>query len=530
MAGKWWTLVAVCTGVFMLLLDITIVNVALPDIQRDLHASLSDLQWVIDAYALTLAALQLTAGSLADRYGRKRLFAIGTVVFTVGSLLCGLATTVLFLTIARAAQGIGGAMMFATALALLSGAFQGKERGTAFAFFGATTGVAVAVGPVLGGVLTSGLSWNWIFWVNIPICVLALGVTLTRVEETRDPNAGRPDLIGFVTFSGGLGLLVLGLIRGGEDGWSDGLVVGSFVASAVLLVGFVVSQRLQRAPMFDLALLRKPTFVGGLVAALGVSASIFSILTYLIIYVQNVLGYSAVGSGVRFLFLSGMSFIAAIVAGRLTAKVPTKWLIAPGFGLVAVGLFLIRGVAESADPGQWMHLIPGLVISGLGIGFINVPLASTAVGVVRPERSGMASGINSTFRQVGIATGIAALGSIFSHQVASGIASALAGTPAAAQASRVSAAVTNGQIAAVVRAAPRSARSTIEQAATASFVDALNHIVTIAAVIALVSGLLCLVLIRAKDFVGHQSGAPAAGDEATRSKPGKHRAVPAHAG
>jgi EmrB/QacA subfamily drug resistance transporter len=335
---KWWTLVAVCTGVFMLLLDITIVNVALPDIQRDLDASLSDLQWVIDAYALTLAALQLTAGSLADRYGRKRLFAIGTLVFTIGSLFCGLAPTVLFLSIARAGQGVGGAVMFATALALLSGAFSGKERGTAFAFFGATTGVAVAVGPVLGGVLTSGLSWHWIFWVNIPICVLALAVTLTRVEESRNPHAGRPDWIGFLTFSSGLGLLVLGLIRGGVDGWQNRLVVSSFVASALLLVAFVVSQLLQRAPMFELGLLRNPTFVGGLIAAVGISASVFSLLTYLVIYVQNVLGFSAVGAGVRFLFLSGMSFVAAIIAGRLTSHLPTKWLIAPGFFVTAAGL------------------------------------------------------------------------------------------------------------------------------------------------------------------------------------------------
>jgi EmrB/QacA subfamily drug resistance transporter len=523
-ASKWWTLVAVCTGVFMLLLDITIVNVALPDIQRDLGASLSDLQWVIDAYALTLAALQLTAGSLADRYGRKRLFAIGTVVFTVGSLFCGLAPTVLVLSIARAAQGVGGAVMFATALALLSGAFVGKERGTAFAFFGATTGVAVAVGPVLGGVLTSGLSWHWIFWVNIPICVLAIAVTLTRVEESRDPHAGRPDLVGFVTFSAGLGLLVLGLIRGGVDGWGDGLVVGSFVASGVLLIGFVVSQLLQRAPMFDLALLRKPTFVGGLIAAVGVSASVFSLLTYLVIYVQNVLGYSAVGSGVRFLFLSGMSFVAAIIAGRLTSHVPTKWLIAPGFFVAALGLYLLRGITPTSE---WTHLIPGLTVAGLGIGLINVPLASTAVGVVRPERSGMASGVNSTFRQVGIACGIAALGSIFSNHVSSGIHSALAGTPAAGQASRVALAVTNGQIGAVVAKAPASARATIADAATGSFVDALNHITTIAMVIALVAGVCCLFLIRARDFVGHQ-GTP---QQATRGRVrgGKHRAEPAHA-
>jgi EmrB/QacA subfamily drug resistance transporter len=524
MASKWWTLVAVCTGVFMLLLDITIVNVALPDIQRELGASLSDLQWVIDAYALTLAALQLTAGSLADRYGRKRLFAIGTVVFTVGSLFCGLAPDVVFLSVARAAQGVGGAIMFATALALLSGAFRGKDRGTAFAFFGATTGVAVAVGPVLGGVLTSGLSWHWIFWVNIPICVLALAVTLTKVEESRNPNAGRPDWIGFVTFSSGLGLLVLGLIRGGADGWSDQVVVSSFSASAVLLVAFVVSQLLQRSPMFDLGLLRKPTFVGGLIAALGVSASIFSLLTYLIIYVQNVLGFSAVEAGVRFLFLSGMSFVSAIVAGRLTSHVPTKWLIGPGFLLTALGLFLMRGIAASNDPSEWTHLIPGLVIAGIGIGMINVPLASTAVGVVAPERSGMASGVNSTFRQVGIATGIAALGSIFSHQVADGIQKAVAGTPAAGQASRISEAVTNGQIGAVLANTPASARAAIEQATTTSFVDGLNHITTIAGWIALVAGISCLFLIRARDFVGQ------GGPEPQPARPqGRHRAEPVHA-
>jgi EmrB/QacA subfamily drug resistance transporter len=528
MASKWWTLIAVCTGVFMLLLDITIVNVALPDIQRDLDASLSDLQWVIDAYALTLAALLLTAGSLADRYGRKLLFAIGTLVFTIGSLLCGLAPTVQFLTFARAGQGIGGAIMFATALALLSGAFSGKERGTAFAFFGATTGVAVAVGPVLGGVLTSGLSWHWIFLVNIPICVLALAVTLTKVEESRNPHAGRPDWIGFATFSCGLGLLVLGLIRGGVDGWGNDLVVTCFVVSAALLAAFVASQLVQRSPMFDLGLLRNPTFVGGLIAAVGVSASIFSLLTYLIIYVQNLLGYSAVESGLRFLFLSGMSFVAAIVAGRLTSYVPTKWLIAPGFFLTATGLFLLRGIAPSMDPSEWTHLIPGLIVAGIGIGMINVPLASTAVGVVTPERSGMASGVNSTFRQVGIACGIAALGSIFSHQVTDGIRGALAGTPAAAEATRVAQALTNGQIDSVVAQAPASVRETIATAATTSFVDALNHITTIAAVIALVAGICCLFLIRAQDFVGHQEPS-AAPKQDGRPKP-KHRAEPATAG
>src|SRR5689334_23243875 len=222
---KWWTLTAVCTGVFMLLLDITIVNVALPDIQSQLNASLSDLQWVIDAYALSLAALLLTAGSLADLFGRRLLFVIGLVIFTLGSIACGAAQDIFFLQISRAFQGIGGAAMFSTALALLAAAFHGKDRGTAFGVFGATTGVAVAIGPVLGGALTSGLSWRWIFFVNVPICLVALAVSLTRVVESKDPHAGRPDWFGFATFSVALAALVYGLIEAGKDGWGESRVV-----------------------------------------------------------------------------------------------------------------------------------------------------------------------------------------------------------------------------------------------------------------------------------------------------------------
>ena len=252
---KWWTLTAVCLGVFMLLLDITIVNVALPDIQTELDATLSDLQWVIDAYALSLAALLLTAGSLADLFGRRRVFVIGTVIFTLGSIACGSAQDILFLTISRAFQGIGGAAMFATALALLASAFHGKDRGTAFGVFGATTGVAVAIGPVLGGVLTSGLSWRWIFFVNIPICIVAITVSMLRVAESRDPTRGPPDWFGFVSFSLALGALVYGLIEAGQESWGEQKVVICLVAAAVLLVVFVVSQAMQRQPMFDLGLL-----------------------------------------------------------------------------------------------------------------------------------------------------------------------------------------------------------------------------------------------------------------------------------
>ena len=496
--AKWWTLAAVCVGIFMLLLDITIVNVALPDIRGELNASLSDLQWVIDAYALSLAALLLTAGSLADLYGRKRLFVIGTALFTLGSIACGAAQDTTFLTLSRAFQGIGGAAMFATALALIAASFQGRDRGVAFGLFGATTGIAVALGPVLGGVLTSGLSWRWIFFVNIPLCLAAIAIARLKMKESHDPRAGRPDWVGFVTFSLALGSLVYGLIEAGRLGWTDGRVVACLVGAAVLLVGFVVSQVLQRDPMFDLGLLRKPTFTGGLIAAFGVSASIFSLLTYLVIYVQNVLGYSAVATGVRFLFLSGTAFVAAAIAGRLTSTVPARWLIAPGFGVLGVGLLLVGGIEADSS---WTHLIPGLLVCGFGIGMINTPLASTAVGVVTVERSGMASGINSTLRQVGVATGIAALGSIFSTRVADGVSDGLAGTPAADRSDQIAGAITGGQVDQAIAASPAPVRGTIADVATSAFVDALNEITLIAAVTAFVAGALCLVLIRQKDFV-----------------------------
>ncbi len=530
---KWWTLVAVCTGVFMLLLDITIVNVALPDIQTELDASLSDLQWVIDAYALSLAALLLTAGSLADLFGRRRVFVIGTVLFTLGSIACGSAQDILFLTISRAFQGIGGAAMFATALALLADAFSGKDRGTAFGVFGATTGVAVAIGPVLGGVLTSGLSWRWIFFVNIPICFVAIAVSLTRVRESKDPNAGAPDWFGFVSFSLALGALVYGLIEAGQESWGEQKVVVSLVASGVLLVVFVVSQLVQRAPMFDMTLLRKPTFTGGLIAAFGVSASIFSLLTFLVIYVQNVLDYSAVETGLRFLFLSAASFVAAAIAGRLTEKVPVKWLIAPGFLILGVGLLLIHGIQTDSS---WTHLIPGLVVAGIGIGLINPPLASTAVGVVTVDRAGMASGANSTLRQVGIATGIAALGSIFSQQVADAARPGLSGKVPSAALDGLTGALSGGQVHAAAQGAQQAASSSAGQSAgqqafdlvnrvgTSAVVDSLNHITMIAAVIAFVAGVLCLVLIRQKDFVV-RGGPPVAAAPADEHQPGGRHAA-----
>jgi EmrB/QacA subfamily drug resistance transporter len=497
MDRKWWTLIAVCTGVFMLLLDITIVNVALPQIETSFKASLSDLQWVIDAYALTLAALLLTAGSIADLAGRRIVFATGIVVFTIGSILCGAAPTSLFLSLSRALQGIGGAIMFATALALLAQAFAPRERGVAFAAFGAVTGVAVAVGPVVGGAITSGLSWRWIFFVNVPIGIAALLITLRRVEESKLPHAPRPDVPGFVSFSLSLAGLVFGLIRSQAEGWGSFQVLGSLIAAAVLMLAFLAIELRSREPMLDLGLLRVPTFNGGLVAAWAVSASIFSMLTYLVIYFQNLLGYSAMQAGIRFLPLTGAVFLIAGIAGRLTTKVQIRYLIGVGFAFVTAGLLLMRGLTP-AD--SWTHFLPGFILAGVGAGFINVPLASTAVAVVPAERAGMASGINSTLRQVGIATGVAALGTILTSRIRSEVVTHLAHTPLAAHSHALGTMIGAGGIDQAIKHAAPQTRGLILAAAKSSFVEALNTILLVGAGVAFVGMVVALLAIRQRDF------------------------------
>jgi EmrB/QacA subfamily drug resistance transporter len=493
----------------MLLLDITIVNVALPYIQHAFHASLADLQWVIDAYALTLAAFLLTAGSIGDLAGRRLVFAVGIVVFTIGSALCGFAPGATFLALSRAFQGIGGAIMFATSLALLADAFEPRERGVAFGVFGAVTGVAVAVGPVLGGALTSGLSWRWIFFVNVPIGVVALAVTLREVRESKAPRATRPDWPGFMTFTLGLTALVYGLIRSHPDGWGSTTVIGSLTAALVLIALFLVIEMRSRSPMLDLQLLRVPTFNGGLIAAWAISASLFSLLTYIVLYLQNVLGSSALDTGLRLLPMTGGIFLTAGLAGRLTGHVPTRLLIAPGFALIGAGLLLFRGITPSDT---WTHLLPGMIVGGIGAGFVNVPLASTAVGVVEPQRSGMASGINSTLRQVGIATGVAALGSILASQASSSVVSHLRGTPLASHAQALASSVSNGSVLEALQAVPAHLRGVAAVAARAGFVDGLNEIFLLGAITAFAAAALTLLLIRQRDFVGHgaEEGGPPA--------------------
>ncbi len=497
MDRKWWTLAAVCIGVFMLLLDVTIVNVALPAIDRAFNANLSDLQWVIDAYALTLAALLMTAGSLADLLGRRKIFSIGIAVFTLGSTLCGVAPDPTFLALSRGLQGVGGAIMFATSLALLAQAFKPAERGTAFGVFGAVTGVALAVGPVLGGAITSALSWRWIFFVNVPVGVIALAITLMKVQESKLDHARRPDIPGFVTFSISLAALVYGLIKSQDDGWGSATVLVSLIVSVALFLAFVMVQRTSDHPMFDLHLLRVPTFNGGLVAGFAISASIFSLFTYLTIYIQGILGYSAIQAGIRFLPFTGVTFVTAAIAGRLTTKVQIRYLIGGGFLLLTISLLMMRGITPTDG---WRHLAPGFIVGGVACGLINVPLASTAVGVVPQQQAGMASGANATARQVGIATGVAALGTILASIIKSDMGTALSRTVLSGHAHQLGAAVSSGAVAKAATHVPPADRLMLYGAARVSYVDALNTVLLIGAVTAAVATVITFFAIRSRDF------------------------------
>ena len=378
---KWWTLIAVCTAIFMLLLDITVVNVALPDIQRDLHASFAQLQWVVDAYALTLATTVLAAGSLADRFGRRLVFTIGLVVFTVASFACGVAGTAGVLIAARAVQGIGGGIMFATSLALLANAFHGRERGTAFGIWGATTGAAVAIGPLVGGVLTESAGWRWIFFVNVPIGIAAVIGTVLRVDESRDPAQGRVDWLGTASLTGFLFLLVYGLLQGNEKGWSSSTILACLIGAAALFAVFLAVELTQRRPMLDIRLFRQGGFLGAQIAAFAISASIFSVFIYLTLYLQNVLGYSPLAAGARFLPLTLFAFVVAAISGNLTSRVPARWLMGAGLAIIGVSLLLMARVDTSS---AWTVLLPGFALAGIGVGLTNPALASTAVSVVPP--------------------------------------------------------------------------------------------------------------------------------------------------
>jgi EmrB/QacA subfamily drug resistance transporter len=418
LSTKRWTLAVVCAATAMLMLDIAVVNTALSRIADDLDTGLSGLQWVVDAYTLALASVVLTAGSLADRFGRRRLFTIGLAVFTAASAACAASTDIVFLDVARAVQGIGAAVMFAVSLALLANAYPDmKERAGALAAYGATIGASFAVGPLVGGALTSGLDWQWIFLINIPIGLFCLWITRTKVQESADPATPPVDVPGQIALTAGLFLLVLALLRGNEVGWGSTQIVAEFAGAALALVAFLVIEARSTHPMLPLRLFRNPSFTGAQIAAFGISASFFAIFLYATLYLQQVLGLSAIQAGLVYLPGTILNFVVAGASSQVGEKIPHRIMISVGLALVAIGmlLFTLAGVGSS-----WTAVLPGELIALFGVGLFNPSVIAVALGSAPQEQSGLAAGVNDTFRQAGIAVGVALFGALIPGSAALG--------------------------------------------------------------------------------------------------------------
>ncbi|UKY51522.1 MFS transporter [Streptomyces inhibens] len=422
-AGKWWPLAAITLGNFLLLVDVTIVNTALPRIADGLGASLTSLQWVLDIYALALAALLMVAGSAADLFGRRRLYVAGLTLFALASLACGLAPDAGILVAARAVQGVGAAAMFATNTPLLMAAYQGRDRGVAFGVWGGTSGAAAAIGPVLGGLLTEYLDWRAIFLVNLPLTAFAVWITLRRVHESygdlphpRTNSVGetpiaRIDWPGAVSFTACAGALTYGLMRGGEQGWTESGTLASLVGAALALLVFLAVERRVRRPLLDLGLLRRPSFAALMAAALLLQAAAFPYLTFVGLWVQNILGLSPVQAGLAVTPMALMSLLVGALGGRALQRMAPQLPV--GVGLLLTGAGVLLSYALLDDGSGWAVLVPGLAVSGLGIGMAMPVLVSAALGAAPPQRAGMASGAVNTFRQLGYALGITVLGTVF---------------------------------------------------------------------------------------------------------------------
>jgi EmrB/QacA subfamily drug resistance transporter len=411
---KWWTLAAVAFGLFMIMLDNTVVNVALPSIQRDLDMQLSELEWIVSGYALTFAALMLIGGKLADAYGRRLVFVIGIAVFTLASLACGLASTGEALIAARVAQGVGAAMMNPATLSIIAVTFPPRQRGTAIGIWAGTSALALALGPLIGGLLTEHASWNWIFFVNVPIGVLGIVASFLLIDESRDESHERLDLPGLATSGLGLFALTYGLIEANNYGWGSARIVGAFVIAAVSLTIFIVLERRQRAPMLDLTLFRNRTYVGANLAMLLVALAMFGVFFFVSLYMQNVLGYSAVEAGAAFLPMTVLIILIAPLAGRASDRWGSRWLITGGMVLLAVQLAYFSQL--SADSTFWV-LLPALVLGGFGMSMTMTPSSAAAMRAVPVEKAGIGSAVLNACRQVGGSTGIALMGAIMASRL-----------------------------------------------------------------------------------------------------------------
>jgi EmrB/QacA subfamily drug resistance transporter len=397
------------------LLDNTVVNVALPSIQRDLGIGLSELEWTVNAYALTFAVLMLSGGKLADFFGRRRVFLLGLALFTFSSLVCGLATSGGTLIGARTLQGVGAALMMPATLSIISATFPPKQRGLAIGIWAGVSAMALAIGPLIGGLIAEHIDWSWIFFVNVPIGIVGLLVGRVVIEESRDTSSDqRLDLPGLLASGIGLFALTFALIEANSYGWTDPVIVGLLALSAVALAAFVLLELHQRSPMLDLSLFRSSTFAGANVVALLVTLAMFGVFFFMSIYMQNVLGYSATKTGAAFLPMTVLIILIAPIAGRSSDRIGSRALMTVGMLCLAASLALFSRLG--LDSIFW-DIFPGLIVGGFGMALVMTPMTAAALGSVPVEKSGVGSGVLNTFRQVGGALGIAVMGAIVASYV-----------------------------------------------------------------------------------------------------------------
>jgi EmrB/QacA subfamily drug resistance transporter len=481
---KWSPLVAVCLGTFMLLVDVTIVNVALPAMATALDASFAALQWVVDGYALALAALLLVGGSAADRYGRRATYLAGLVGFAAGSLACGLAPTAGLLVAARVVQGAGAAAMFAATTALLQHTYTGRDRGTAFGVWGAVSGAAAAAGPVLGGLLTQGVGWRAVFLVNLPVAVLAVALTLRSVPESRGPRGG-VDVAGGLSFTVAAAGLVFGLISGADRGWTAPVTLAGLGTAAGALAGFVAVERTRAHPLLDLGLFRRPSFAVLMVAAVALQAAAFGPLAYVSIRLQSLGGLGPVRAGLAVVPLSVAAFAVSASVGRLLHGIPPRLPVGGGLLLVGAGALLLTAAGPDSGPAA---LLPGLAVTGLGVGLATPVLVSATLAAVPGHRAGMAGGAVNTFRQLGTALGIAVFGTLLSTRIDA----VVAADPGVRDPAATAAAVARGATGTVLAAAPAGARAHLAGLADRAYADGLDLVFLVAGAVALLAGALVL--------------------------------------
>ncbi len=453
---KWWTLGAMCFALFMIMLDNTVVNVALPSIQRDLGASISGLEWTINGYTLSFAVLLATGGRLGDIFGRRRIFMIGVVIFALSSATAGLAAGATDLVISRVAQGVGAALMMPGTLSIITDAFPAHERGKAMGTWAGVSALALAIGPVLGGFLTEHVSWRAIFYLNIPVAIAAVTATLFAVRESRDTTVGHEvDYLGVVTLTAALTALVLALVEANSWGWGSPAIVGLLAGSVLSGVAFVATELRVKVPMVEFRFFSDRNFLGAVVVALIITFAMMGVFFFLALYMQDILRYSPLEAGVRFLPATLMIVGVAPVAGRLADRFGPRWLIVAGLLILAASLYTFTGIA--VDSG-YLDLLPGFMLLGIGIALTMSPMTSAAMNAVAVQKAGIASGVLSMFRMVGGSLGIAVTGAIFQG----------------------------------------SAGSSFETAAPQQFVNGLSDAMAVSAVVVLVGAAIAALAIRAK--------------------------------